>query len=92
MEMKLKQVKKLNIPRCLQPPVRMADMSIHYFSDASKHGYGQCSYIRCVNKDGLIHCSLLLGKSRVSPNKFISILRLELTAVVWSMKLACLLR
>ena len=54
--------------------------------------YGQCSYIIYVNKDGLIHCSLLLGKSRVSPSKFISIPRLELTAAVLSVKVTCLLR
>ena len=79
---------------CLQPPGfgRIIDISIHHFSDASEHGYGQCSYIRYVNEDGLIHCSLLLGKSRVPPKKFILIPRLELTAVVLSVKVSCLLR
>ena len=83
-EMKLKQVENLQIPRCLQPPNfgRIVDISIHHFSDASEHGYGQCSYIRYVNEDGLIHCSLLLGKSRVFPKKLISVPRLELTAAV----------
>ena len=35
---------------------------------------------------------MLLGKSRVFPNKFISIHRLELTAAVLPVKVACLLR
>ena len=93
-EMKLQQVENLQIPRCLQPPGfgRIIDIGIHHFSDASEYGYGQCSYIRYVNKDGLIHCSLLLGKSRVSPNKFMSIPRLELTTAVLSVKVTCLLR
>ena len=84
-DMKLKQVENLQIPRCLQPP------GFGYI-DASEHGYGQCSYIRYVNEDELIPCSLLFGKSRVSPRKFILIPRLELTAAVLSVKVTCLLR
>ena len=93
-EMKLQQVENLQIPRCLQPPGfgRIIDISIYHLCDASEYGYGQCSYTRHLNKDGLIHCSLLLRKSRVSPNKFLSIPRLELTAAVLSVKVACLLK
>ena len=40
----------------------------------------------------LIHNILLLGKSRVSPNKFISVPRLELTVAVFSLKVACSLK
>ena len=92
--MKLNQVENLHIPRSLQPPSfrRITDTSILHLSDASEHGYGQCSCMRSVDKDGLIHCSLLLRKSRVSPNKFLSIPRLELTAAVLSVKVACLLK
>ena len=88
MGVKLKQVENLFIPRCLQPPGfgRIMDISIHHFCDASEHGYWQHSYIRYVNKDGLIQYNLLLGKSRISPKKFISIPRLELTAPVLSVK------
>ena len=93
-EMQLQQVENLQIPRCLQPPGfgRIIDISIYHLCDASEYGYGQCSYTRHLNKDGLIHCSLLLRKSRVSPNKFLSIPRLELTAAVLSVKVACLLK
>ena len=45
-----------------------------------------------VDEEGRIHCSLLLGKSRVNPKKFVSIPRLELTAAVLSVKMACLLK
>ena len=91
--MKLKKVENLQIPRCLQPPGfgRITDIRIHHLSDASEHGYRQCSYIRYVNEDGLIHCSLLFGKSRVSSKKFISVPRLELAAGVLFVKLTCLL-
>ena len=62
-------------------------VSIHHFSDASEQGYGQYSYIRMVDEEGRIHCSLLLGKSR-----FVLIPRLEPTAAVLSVKIACLLK
>ena len=71
---------------------KMVNVSLHHFSDASELGYGQCSYIRIVNEVGRVHCSLLLGKSRVVPKKFISIPRLELNAAVLSVKMACLLK
>ena len=45
-----------------------------------------------VNETDRVHCSLLLGKSRVVPKKFISMPRLELNAVVLSVKIACLLK
>ena len=62
-------------------------VSIHHLSDASEQGYGQYSYIRMVDEEGRIHCSLLLGKSR-----FVLIPRLEPTAAVLSVKIACLLK
>ena len=48
--------------------------------------------MRMVNETGRVHCSLLLGKSRVVPKKFISMPRLELNAAVLSVKIACLLK
>ena len=68
------------------------NISLHHFSDASELGFGQCSYIRMVDEKDRVHYSLLLGKSRVVPKKFISILRLELNAPVLSVKMACLLK
>ena len=84
----------LPISRCIQ----LADfgeiksVTLYHFSDASENGYGQCSYIRLVEYDNRVHCSLLLGKSRVVPKKFISIPRLELTAALLCVKMACLLK
>ena len=65
---------------------------MHHFSDASQDGYGQVSYLRLVDEDGHIHCSLVLAKSRVTPLKFVSIPRLELTAAVLSIKVSLLLK
>ena len=39
-----------------------------------------------------VHCSLIFGKSRVAPVKYVSILRLELTAATLSVKISKILR
>ena len=71
---------------------KVVNVSLHYSSDASELGYGQCSYIRMVNETGRVYCSLLLGKLRVVPKKFMSMPWLELNAAVLSVKMACLLK
>ena len=48
--------------------------------------------MRLVNDEGKIHCSLLAEKSRVTLEKFLSTSRLELTAAVLFVKMACLIR
>lgn len=55
---------------------------LHQFCDASTSGYGVCTYLRAVNESNDVHCSLVMGKSRVSPTKVTMILRLELAAAV----------
>ena len=93
-EQKLKGVEDIHIPRCIKPRMfgKIVETSLHHFSDTSEKGYGQCSYRRLVNDEGKIHCSLLVGKSRVTPKKFLSTPRLELTATVLSVKMACLIK
>ena len=52
-------------PRCMKPKDfgKVTNCTFHHFSDASKSGYGQCSYIRLVNERAQIHCCLLIGSS-----------------------------
>ena len=45
-----------------------------------------------IDNNNRVRCSLLLGKPRFVPKKFISILRLELTAAFLSVKMVCLLK
>ena len=71
---------------------RVVESSIHDFSDASEDRYGQASYLRLVNNQGVIHCVLLIRKARVSPLKYASRPRLELVAAALSVKIALLLR
>ena len=54
--------------------------------------YGQSTYLQLVNVSGKIHCCLLMGKSRVTPKKYVTIPRPELIAAVLSVKIAALIR
>ena len=69
-----------SLPWCMKPKDLggIANCTLHHFPDTSQRGYDQCSYMRSVNDRVQIHCCLLIGKSRVTPLKFISIPRLEL--------------
>ena len=64
---------------------------IHIFSDASFRCYGSC-YLRMTNAHGRVHCSYVVGKTRVAPIKAVSTSKLELTAVVVSVRLEQLVR
>ena len=61
-------------------------------SDASQTGYGQCSYLRLVDGNGRIHCSLVLGKACEAPLRSVTIPRLELTAATISVRVASVLK
>ena len=61
-------------------------IEMHNFSDASSEGYETASYLRVVDKEGKVHCSLMIGKSRVAPLKTVTIPRLELTAATVAAK------
>lgn len=53
---------------------------------------GQCSYLRLVYSKNRVHCSLVVGKSRVTPLKPATIPRLELIVALVSSKIGCILR
>ena len=80
----------LKVQRCLTPAgfEQVKSIELHHFSDASTTGYGQCSYLRLVNSKNEVHCAFIMGKSRVSPLKPITIPRLELSAALVSVKVS----
>ncbi|XP_078382421.1 uncharacterized protein LOC144665122 [Oculina patagonica] len=90
----LLQAKRVSIPRCYKPENfgRVVNAQLHHFSDASVKGYGQCSYLRLTDEHQRIHCSFVMGKSRVAPLKPVTIPRLELTAAVCSVRISQQLR
>lgn len=90
---KLSRLPEFTINRCIkskefeQPTLAQ----LHHFSDASEGGYGTVSYIRLENNNN-VHVAFLLGKSRVTPLKPVTIPRLELTAAVLAVRMDKMLR
>jgi hypothetical protein len=86
----LNELSTIKIPRwyesnqVLSPKTKV---ELHHFCDASKEGYGTCSYLRFID-DNKVHCTLVASKARVAPTKGMTIPRLELTAAVTATKLA----
>ena len=81
-------LKEISLGRCIKSRNfrTIIKISLHNFSDASEIGYGQCSYLRVVDENENIQCSLIMGKAKVAPKKFVSIPKLELVAAVLSVK------
>ena len=65
----LYDLEKLSLGKCIKPNnfLEIVNFSLHNFSGASEIGYGQCSYLRVVDENVNIHCSLIMGKARVAP-------------------------
>ena len=89
----LKGLEHIKINRSYKPSHmgQITSVELHHFSDASETGYGQCSYLRLEDDQGNIHCTLLMAKSRVTPLKALTIVRLELNAAVVSIRISSIL-
>jgi len=85
----LLKLEQFSVDRCLKPPDfgEVISSQLHYFSDASEVAYGAVVYLRLVKASGVFHCSFVIGKSRLSPLKPVTIPRLELSAAVLSIRL-----
>ncbi|XP_032225762.1 uncharacterized protein LOC116608834 [Nematostella vectensis] len=81
-------LEKIQIPRCFKSNTmgEIKKAELHHFSDASSEGYGHCSYLRLIDKDDKVNCSLVMGKACVAPLKSVTIPRLELRAALTSVK------
>ena len=90
----LQNLADVKIQRCYLPASfkDVKKYELHHFSDASVTGYGECSYLRAISTSGQIHCSLVMGKSRVAPTKITTVPRLELSAAVVAVRTSDLLR
>ena len=90
----LPRLNEVSLKRCIKPKDFGEPMSsqLHHFSDASSTGYGAVTYIRLVNNQKSIHCSMLMAPSKLAPLKQMTIPRLELTAAVLAVKLDQFLR
>ena len=91
------EIVKLNdieIERCHKPKNfgDIKQIQFHHFGDATPElGIGQCSYMRLVNSENKVHCSFLMGKSRVPPLKSVTVPRLELHASLLNTRISKIL-
>ena len=88
----LKDFEKICIRRCIKPEGFgiIKEASLHHFSDVLEEKYGgQSTYRQLVNVSGKMS---LNGKSRVTPNKYVTIPRLKFVAAVLPVKITALIR
>ena len=65
---------------------------LHHFSDASTIGYGQCTYLRTIDEDGMISTCLVMIKAKVTPQRPVTVPRLELMATALSVRVGSFLQ
>ena len=77
------------VERCFKPPNfgNVVSCQVHHFSDASQVAYGAVFYLRLVKSNREVQCSFIMGKSRLSPLKPVTIPQMELSASVLSTRL-----
>ncbi|XP_069109596.1 uncharacterized protein [Argopecten irradians] len=90
----LHELENVEVERCYKPSDfgNVTSVQLHSFSDASDTGLGMVFYLRFIDETGRIHCSFLLGKSRVAPLKTVTVPRMELTAASSSVKLCKMIK
>jgi len=66
---KLPLLNGFSIPRCYKPQGyrKVVTACIHHFSDASEKSFGYVSYLRLTDENDVIHCSLLMAKTKLAP-------------------------
>jgi len=86
----LSSLQPLAIPRCytLDDPIAV---DLHTFADALELGFGAVTYLRFVHERN-IELAFVMAKSRVSPQKFVSIPRLELCAALLAVRLHAIVK
>ncbi|KAF7648847.1 hypothetical protein LDENG_00150750 [Lucifuga dentata] len=94
-ESKLPSLSKVSLPRCYVSPNldrSSCTQEVHIFCNASEHAYGCVGYLLTESTQGTVEVAFLTARSRVAPERQLSILRLELCAALTGAQLAHLLR
>ena len=86
------RLEDIDFNRSLKPDKAIGNPVLVTFSDASNEAFGACSYLHWEIEGGLFKAVLIASKSRVSPMKTLSIVRLELCAAVIGARLANMIK
>jgi hypothetical protein len=85
----LKELRELRFPRCVRPlEGQFMNPILMVFRDGSREACCTLVYLRWEREDGTAQCCLVTGKTQVAPRVKITIPRMELVAVVNSVRLA----
>ena len=78
----LPRLKDLKVNRCFKPIHfgEVASSQLHHFTDASQYTYGAVTYLCLTNSKGDVYCSFIIGKTRLSLLKQLTIPHLKLSA------------
>lgn len=91
--MDLPQLASISIPRCFKPQdIDPVTYQLHNFSDTSRSAYAEVTYLRMVASADRVHVAFVMGKSRLSPLKAISIPHLERSAALLAVKVCQLVQ
>jgi len=71
----LPKLEDVTVPRCFMPLENAGSIELHCFCDARETGYGAVCYFRIASGSSWC-CQFVIGKSRVTPFKALSIPRL----------------
>lgn len=89
----LDNVAKFSVPRCYFEGIsNVKAIQLHLFCDASESAFCACAYIRIEYSDGRFAVRFVAAKSKVAPQKALSIPRLELQGAVMASRLSATLR
>ena len=81
----LQSVSSISVQRYLKPPPGDVLLQLHCFADASGKAYGCAVYIRLVSDQGATSY-LVFAKTRLAPLQKITLVRLELLAIVCAVR------
>lgn len=85
----IQDVANYSIPRCYSPNLLASDeIELHVFADAGENAFCATAFLRFRTPSDTFEIAFVSGKSKVAPQKALSIPRLELQGAVMASRLA----
>ena len=86
------EMQDIRFRRCIRPRGAIGDPYLVMFSDGSDQAYGTCAYVRWQLAIGKFTSNLIAVKSRVTPIRKITIVRIELNGALLSKRLSAFIK